>query len=62
MFLPLLVILMLMRLLLFLGHEQVHRNNAAEPERPPDRTVSVANIFSYFSHRGDVSIVFPTPP
>ena len=62
MFLPLLVILMLMRLLLFLGHEQVHRNNAAEPERPPDDTASVANLLCCFSHRSNVSTVFLIPP
>jgi hypothetical protein len=45
-----------------LGTNRIAGTSSPEPERPPDRTVSVANNFSYFSHRGDVSIVFPTPP
>jgi hypothetical protein len=53
---------MLMRLLLFLGHEQVHQDTAAEPERPPNRTATVAKLLYCFSRRGDVSIVFPKPP
>ena len=53
---------MLMRLLLFLGHEQVHRNNAAEPERPPNDTASVANNLGYLLGPCNVSTVLINLP
>ena len=53
---------MLMRLPLFLGREQVHRNNSAEPERPPNDTVSVANNLGYLLGPCNVSTVLLSPP
>jgi len=45
-----------------LGTNRIAGTSSPEPERPPDRTVSVASNFSCFSRRGEVSIVFPKPP
>ena len=53
---------MLMRLLLCLGREQVHRNNSTEPERSPNNTASVAHNLGYLLGPCNVSTVLLSPP